>query len=117
MRRILKLIWSGSKRVSKQGRNVLGLLSRADHPIRSRERQVRNIRLLEHAIKMGQMVTFSYLNRSKEESHRRILPKKLLRRKEIIYCRAYDVRRKEYRAFRLDRVNDLKIDLKGKHIR
>ena len=117
MRRILKLIWSGSKRVSKQGRNVLGWLSRGNHPIKSQERHVRNIRLLEHAIKIGQSVTFSYLNRSKEESHRRIFPKKLLRRKEAIYCRAFDARHKEYRAFRLDRMNDLKIDLRGKHIR
>ena len=116
MRRILKLIWSGSKRVSKRGRSVLGWLSRADHPIRSQERPVRNFRQLEHAIKTGQPVTFTYLNRSKEESHRRIFPKKLFRRKEAIYCRAFDARRKEYRAFRLDRMNDLKIDLKGKHM-
>jgi predicted DNA-binding transcriptional regulator YafY len=117
MRRILKLIWSGSKRVSKRGRNVLGWLSRGDHPIKSQERQVRNFRLLEHARKTGQPVTFHYLNRSKEESHRRIFPKKLFRRKEAMYCRAFDARRKEYRAFRLDRMNALKIDLKGKHIR
>jgi predicted DNA-binding transcriptional regulator YafY len=116
MRRILKLIWSGSKRVSRRGRNVLGWLSRGDHPIKSQARQVRNFRLLEHAIKTGQSVTFSYLNRSKEESHRRIFPKKLFRRKEAIYCRAFDARRKGYRAFRLDRMNELKIDLKGKHI-
>jgi predicted DNA-binding transcriptional regulator YafY len=75
-----------------------------------------NFRQLEHAIKTGQPVTFTYLNRSKEESHRRIFPKKLFRRKEAIYCRAFDARRKEYRAFRLDRMNDLKIDLKGKHM-
>jgi len=96
---------------------VLGLLSRVDHPIRSRERPVRNFRLFEHAIKTGQPVTFSYLNRGKEERHRRIFPKKLFRRKEAIYCRAFDARRKEYRAFRLDRMNELKIDLKGKHIK
>jgi predicted DNA-binding transcriptional regulator YafY len=117
MRRILKLIWAGSKRVSRRGRNVLGWLSRGDHPIKSQERQVRNLRLLEHAIKTGQSVTFSYLNRSKEESHRRMFPKKLFRRKETTYCRAFDARRKEYRAFGLDRMNHLKIDLKGKHIK
>ena len=117
MRRILKLIWSGSKRVSKRGRSVLGRLSRADHPIRSQERPVRNFRELERAIETGQPVTFSYLNRSKEESHQRIFPKKLFRRKEAICCRAFDARRKEYRAFGLDRMNHLKIDLKGKHIR
>ncbi len=117
MREIWKLIWSGSKRVSKRGRSVLGWLSRADHPTKSQERQVRNFRQLEHAIKTGQPVTFSYLNRSKEESHRRIFPKKLFRRKEAIYCRAFDAHHKEYRAFRLDRMSDLKIDLRGKHIR
>lgn len=116
MRRILKLIWSGSKKVSKRGRSVLGLLSRGDHPIKSQDLQVRNLRQLEHAIKMGQMITFHYLNRSKEESHRRIFPKKLFRRKEVIYCRAFDPRRKEHRAFRLDRMNDLKIDLRGKYM-
>jgi len=94
---------------------VLGLLSRTDHPHRSQDRQVRNFRLLEHAIKTGHSVTFTYLNRSKEESHRRIVPKKLLRRKEVIYCRAFDARCKKYRAFGLDRMNDLKIDLRGKH--
>jgi predicted DNA-binding transcriptional regulator YafY len=117
MRGIWKLIWSGSKTVSKRGRSILGRLSRADHPIRSQERPVRNFRELERAIEMGQPVTFNYLNRSKEESHRRIFPKKLLRRKEVIYCRAFDARRKEYRAFRLDRMSGLKIDLRGKHIR
>ena len=117
MRRILKLIWSGSKRVSKRGRSLLGLLSRGDHPIKSQEREVRNFRLLEHAIKTGQSVTFTYLNRSKEESHRRIVPQKLFRREEAIYCRAFDARRKEYRAFGLDRMNHLKIDLKGRHIK
>jgi len=117
MKRILKLIWSGSKKVSKRGRNVLGWLSRRGHPVRSQERQVRTFRLLEHAIKTGQSVTFTYLNRNKEETHRRILPKKLFRRKEAMYCRAFDTRRKEYRAFGLDRMNDLKIDLRRKHIR
>jgi len=116
MRRILKLIWSGSKRVSRRGRSVLGLLSQADHPIKSQDRKVRNLRELERAIEMGQPVTFNYLNRSKEESHRRIFPKKLFRRKEAIYCRAFDARRKECRAFRLGRMNHLKIDLRGKHI-
>jgi predicted DNA-binding transcriptional regulator YafY len=116
MRRILKLIWSGPKGVSKRGRSVFGLLSRADHSLRSQERPVRNFRELERAIEMGQPVTFNYLNRSKEESHRRIFPKKLLRRREVIYCRAFDARRKEYRTFRLDRMNDLKIDLRGKHM-
>ena len=116
MRRILELIWSGSKRVSRRGRSALGWLSRGDHPITSQERQVRNFRLLEHAIKTGHSVTFSYLNRSQEESHRKIFPKKLLRRKEVIYCRAFDARCKKYRAFRLDRMNDLKIDLRGKHM-
>jgi hypothetical protein len=117
MRRILKLIWSGSKKVSKPGRKVLGWLSRGGHPIKSQDLQVRNLRQLEHAIKMGQMITFSYLNRNKEGSHRRIFPKKLLRRKEVIYCRTFDPRRKEYRAFRLDRMNNLKIDLRRKHMR
>jgi predicted DNA-binding transcriptional regulator YafY len=116
MRRILKLIWSGSKRVSKRGRNVLGWLSRGDHPIKSQERQVRNFELLERSIKAGQSVTFTYLNRSKEESHRRIFPKKLFRRKEAIYCRTFDVRHKKYITFKLDRMNDLKIDLKEKHV-
>jgi predicted DNA-binding transcriptional regulator YafY len=116
MRRILKLIWSGSKRVSKRGRSVLGLLSQTDHPIKSQDRKVRNLRELERAIEMGQPVTFTYLNRGKEESHRRIFPKKLLRRKEATYCRAFNARRKEYRIFRLDRMNDLKIDLRGKHM-
>ena len=84
--------------------------------MKSQDRPVRNFRLLEHAIKTDQPVTFTYLNRSKEESHRRIFPKKLFRRKEAIYCRAFDARRKEYRAFGLDRMNHLKIDLKGKHM-
>ncbi len=117
MRRILKLIWSGSKRVSKRGRSLLGLLSRGDHPIKSQERQVRNFGLLERAIKTGQSVTFSYLNRNKEERHRRMFPKKIFRRKEATYCRAFDASRKEYRAFGLDRMNHLKIDLKGRHIK
>src|SRR4030042_3318761 len=117
MRRILKLIWSGSKRVSKRSRSILGWLSRGDRPIKSQEMQVRNFRQLEHAIKTSQPVTFSYLNRSKKESHRRIFPKKLLRSKEVIYCRLLAARRREYRAFRLDRMNDLKIDLRGKHIK
>lgn len=117
MRRILKLIWSGSKRVSKRGRSILGVFSRSDHPVRSEKQQQRKLGLLEQAIKAGHPVTFKYLNRSKEEGHRRIFPKKLFRRKETIYCRAFDPRSKEYRAFRLGRMSDLKIDLRGKHIR
>ncbi len=117
MREIWKLIWSSSKKVSKRGRSVLGWLSRADHPTKSQKRQVRNFRQLEHAIKTGQPVTFSYLYRNKEESHRRIIPTKLVRRKEVICCQAFDAHRKENRTFRLDRMSDLKIDLRGKHIR
>jgi predicted DNA-binding transcriptional regulator YafY len=117
MREILKLLWSGSKRASKRGRSVLRLLSRADHPTESQDRQIRNFRQLERAIKTAQPVTFSYLNSGKEKSHRKIFPKKLFRRKEATYCRAFDARHKEYRTFRLDRMSELKIDLRGKHIR
>jgi predicted DNA-binding transcriptional regulator YafY len=46
-----------------------------------------------------------------------MFPKKLFRRKEATYCRAFDARRKEYRAFGLDRMNHLRIDLKSKHIK
>ena len=117
MRRILKLIWSGSKKASIRGRSILGLLSQKDPSARSQERSVRNSKELGRAIEMGQPVTFTYLNRGKEEGHRKVFQKKLLRRKETLYCQAFDARRKKYRAFRLDRMSDLKIDLRGKHIR
>jgi len=117
IRWVWRLISSDRRKLSKQDRGVLRWLSLPDHPIRSQDRQVRNFRELDHAIKTGQPVTFSYLNSSKEESHRRIFPKRLFRRKEAMYCRAFDALHEEYRIFRLDRMSDLKIDLRGKHIR
>ena len=111
--RLISGIWrliSSRTSLSKRDRSVLRWLSLPDHPIRPQDRQVSNFRELEQAIKAGQPVTFSYLNSSKEESRRRILPKKLFRRKEAIYCQAFDTRHEEYRVFRLDRMGDLKLD-------
>ena len=110
IRGIWKLISSDRRDLSKRHLSVLRWLSQADHPIRSQDRQVSNFRELEQAIKTGQPVTFSYLNSSKEESRRRIFPKKLFRRKEAIYCQAFDTCHEEYRVFRLDRMGDLKLD-------
>ncbi|MGQ9647652.1 MAG: WYL domain-containing protein [Thermodesulfobacteriota bacterium] len=112
MRRILKMIWSGSKRVSGRGRSILGVLFRENLPPGSGRKQARDFRLLGQAIRTGQLVTFSYPNKGKEERYRSIFPRKLFRRKETIYCRMFDPRRKEYRAFRLDKMNELKIDLR-----
>ena len=69
----------------------------------------KNFRELEHVVKTGLPVTFSYLSSSNEESHRMIFPKRLFRRKEVIYCQAFDTLHEEYRVFRLDRMSDLKI--------
>jgi predicted DNA-binding transcriptional regulator YafY len=110
--RLISGIWrliSFRTSLSKRDRSVLRWLSLPDHPIRPRDRQVRNFRELEHAIKTGQPVTFSYLNSSKEESRRKIFPKRLFRRKQIVYCQAFDTCHEEYRVFRLDRMGDLKI--------
>ena len=119
--RLIKGIWglisSDWTTLSKRDRSVLRWLSLPDHPIRPRDRQVKNFRELEHAIETGQGVTFSYLNSSKEESHRTIFPKRLFRRKEVIYCQAFDTLHEEYRVFRLDKMSDLKIDASNKGIR
>ena len=61
-------------------------------------------------------MVFSYLSSSKEESHRTIFPKKLFRRKEVIYCQAFDTLSEEYRVFRLDRMSDLKIVVGNKSV-
>ena len=114
---ICRLISSDWRKLSKRDQSVLRWLSQSDHPIRPQDRRVRNFRELEHAIKTGQLVTFSYLNSSKEESRRKILPKRLFRRKEAIYCQVLDSNHEEYRTFRLDRMGDLKIDLSDKGIR
>jgi len=108
---ICRLISSDWRKLSKRDRSVLRWLSQSDHPIRPQDRRVRNFSELEHAIKTEQPVTFNYLNSSKKESRRKIFPKRLFRRKEAIYCHAFDYHREEYRAFRLDRMSDLKIDL------
>ena len=111
--RLISGIWrliSSRTSLSKRDRSVLRWLSLPDHPIRPQDRQVRNFRELEHAIETGQPVTFSYLNSSKEESRRKIFPKRLFRRKQIVYCQAFDTRHEEYRVFRLDRMGDLKLD-------
>jgi predicted DNA-binding transcriptional regulator YafY len=113
---IWRLISSDWRKLSKRDRSVLRWLSESDHPIRPQDRQVRNFGELEHAIKTGQLVMFSYLNSSKEESRRKIFPKRLFRRKEEIYCQAFDTHHEEYRIFRLDRMSDLKIDLSDKGI-
>ena len=108
---ILTLISSGWRKPSKRDRSVLRWLSQSDHPIRPQDRRVRNFRELEHAIKTEKPVTFNYLNSSKKESRRKILPERLFRVKDAIYCQAFDYHREEYRAFRLDRMSNLKIDL------
>ncbi len=109
MRRIWELIRSDWTPLSKRDRSVLRWLSYPDHPIRPQDRQVKNFRQLEHAIKASQPVTFSYLNSSREESHRQIVPKRLFRRKEVVYCQAFDTLHEEYRVFRLDKMSDVKI--------
>jgi predicted DNA-binding transcriptional regulator YafY len=114
---IWRLFSSDWRKLSKRDRSVLLWLSESDHPIRPQDRQVRNFRELEHAIKTGQPITFSYLNSSKVESSREILPKRLFRRKEAIYCHAFDTRQEEYRAFRLDRMSNLEADLVNKGTR
>jgi predicted DNA-binding transcriptional regulator YafY len=118
--RLIKVIWklisSDWRKVSKRDRSVIRWLSLPDHPIRPQDRQIENFRELEHAIKTGHPVAFSYLNSSKEESHRKIFPKKLFRRKEVIYCQAFDTLSEEYRVFRLDRMSDLKIGVGNKSV-
>lgn len=118
--RLIKVIWklisSDWRKVSKRDRSVIRWLSLPDHPIRPQDRQIKNFRELEHAIKTGHPVAFSYLNNSKKESHRKIFPKKLFRRKEVIYCQAFDTLSKEYRVFRLDRMSDLKIGVGNKSV-
>ena len=109
MRRIWELIRSDWTPLSKRDRSVLRWLSFPDHPIRPQDRQVKNFRQLEQAIKARQPVTFSYLNSSREESHRQIVPKRLFRRKEVVYCQAFDTLHEEYRVFRLDKMSDVKI--------
>jgi predicted DNA-binding transcriptional regulator YafY len=108
---VWKLIW---RPLSKRDRSVLRWLSLPDHPIRPRDRQVKNFRELEQAIRTGQHVTFSYLSSDKEETNRNIFPKRLFRRKEAIYCQAFDTLYEENRAFRLDRMSDLKIGVGNK---
>jgi len=114
---ILMLISSDWRKRSKRDRSVLRWLSKSDDPIRPQDQRVRKFRELERAIKTGQPVTFNYLNSSKVESRRKILPKRLFRRKEAIYCKAFDIPREEYRTFRLDRMSDLKIGLSDKGVR
>ena len=74
--RLIKVIWklisSDWRKVSKRDRSVIRWLSLPDHPIRPQDRQIKNFRELEHAIKTGHPVAFSYLSSSKEESHRKI---------------------------------------------
>lgn len=110
--RLIKGIWRLITRatVSKRDRSVLRWLSFVDHPIRSQDREVTNFMELEHAIETAQPVTFNYVNITKERSQRKILPQRLFRRKEVIYCRGFDSFHQEYRAFRLDRMSNLKID-------
>ncbi len=111
--RLIKGIWelirSDWTPLSQRDRSVLRWLSFPDHPIRPQDRQVKHFRELEQAIKTGQPVAFSYLNSSEEESHREVFPKRLFRRKEVIYCQVFDTLYKEYRVFRLERMSDLKI--------
>jgi predicted DNA-binding transcriptional regulator YafY len=118
--RLIKVIWklisSDWRMLSKRDRSVIRWLSLPDHPIRPQDRQLKNFRELEHAVKTGLHVTFSYLSSSNEESHRMIFPKRLFRRKEVIYCQAFDTLHEEYRVFRLDRMNDLKIGVGNKSV-
>ena len=118
--RLIKVVWklisSDWRKVSKRDRSVIRWLSLPDHPIRPQDRQIKNFRELEHAIKTGHPVAFSYLSSSKEESHRKIFPKKLFRRKEVIYCQGFDTLSEEYRVFRLDRMSDLKIGVGNKSV-
>ena len=109
LRGIWQLIQLDWTTLSKRDRSVLRWLSFGDHPIRPQDQQAKNFRELEHAIKTGQPAMFSYLSSSKEESHREVVPERLFRRKEVVYCQAFDTFHEEYRVFRLDRMSDLKI--------
>ncbi len=109
IRGIWALIWSDWNPLSKRDRSVVRWRSFPDHPIRPQDRQVKNFSELEDAIKTAQPVRFDYLNSSNKESHREGIPKRLFRRKEVVYCEAFDIFHEEYRVFRLDRMSDLKL--------
>ena len=116
VKRTWRLITLGWPSLSKRDRSVLRWRSLWDHPIRIQDRRVRYFRDLEHAIETGQPVTLSYVNISQEQSQRKIIPRRLFRRKEVIYCEAFDTLHEEYRVFRLDRMGDLKIGVGDKSI-
>lgn len=117
IRGIWRLISPSSRERSKRDRRTGGRVSRADDPLRNQDREVKHFGELEHAIKTGRAVTFTYLSRSNEERRWRVFPKKLFRRKEVIYCHAFDTHHEEYKNFRLERMSNLKIDLRERHIR
>ncbi|MGQ9857560.1 MAG: WYL domain-containing protein [Thermodesulfobacteriota bacterium] len=111
---ICKSILSDWRKVSRRDRGVIRWLCLPDHPIRPLDRQIKNFSELEEPIKTGRPVELSYLNSSNEKSHRKIFPKRLFRRKNAIYCYAFDTLGEEYRVFTLDRMSELKIGMGNK---
>jgi predicted DNA-binding transcriptional regulator YafY len=117
MRGFWRLISPNRRKPSKQDRRAIPRVSHPDDPLKSQDRHIKHFRELEHAIKTGRAVTFSYLSKSNEEGRWRVFPKRLFRRKDVIYCQAFDTHSEENKNFRLERMSNLKIDLRERHIR
>ena len=110
IRSIYKLL--RGKRWSDKNSKIIEWRKRPEDPLRPEDYRIRHIAELRTAIE-GKKVAYIQYAGSKGLTHRKILPKKLFRKEDYIYLKAFCLKSKDYRRFLLNRIKYLKIDQKS----
>ena len=97
----------GKREYSERDRQILKWRSKPDDPMRPQDYTRRHVRQLSAAIEAEKSVYLRYAKRN-ESTSRRVIPKRLFRRGDDIYLEAFCLNRRQYRAFRVDRIKYLR---------
>ena len=89
--------------MSEVDKQVLKWLKKPDDPLRAKDTRVKYFAELKAAIEANEVVHLRYRGR-KGVTYRKVFPERLFRRGEHLYLEAFCIREKEYRRFRLDRI-------------
>ena len=96
------------RKYSERDKQILNWLAKPDDPLRSQDFKRRRVAQLSSAIETGTSVYLKYAER-KGITSRRVIPKRLFRRGTHIYVEAFCLKRREYRRFRMDRIEYLSL--------
>jgi predicted DNA-binding transcriptional regulator YafY len=96
------------KGISDKDRKILKWLDNPNETLRQQDYQIKYFNELSTAIEGKKSVFLRYSGRD-ELTYREVLPERLFRRGEHVYLEAFCLKRSEYRRFRLDRVQSLRL--------